>query len=56
MIHTMTQNMPTPDLEQTAVQSPGVVMPDLEQTAAESQRLQGEAAEETVPYVLEARE
>ena len=79
MIQTMTrskvQNMPTPDLEQTAAQSPGAVMPtssrqqrnrqvqccrsrdcELEKEKESMKRLQGEAAEETVPHVLEVRE
>ena len=56
-----------PDLEQTAAQSPGAVNADLEQTEAQSpgyvlqissrrDKLHVQAAEETVPDMLEARE
>ena len=60
MTQTMTRNkvqiLLMPDHEQTAAQSPGAVNADLEQTEVQSQISSGQAAEETVPDVLEARE
>ena len=71
MTQTMTRNkvqiLLMPDIEQTAAQSPDAVNADLEQTEGQQpgymlqissrrEKLQGQAAEETVPDLLQARE